>query len=115
MCKTSSTGEILGQIAHITGNTCICIINVWGCTDMICHQNLIPLFLKALLGNYRLRCYKLVNFKNKISRLSNLQNREHLKYLKTVYCDGSGHTCKPQSNNLIKAQEAQALWNFVCI
>ena len=22
------------QIAHITGNTCICIINVWGCTDM---------------------------------------------------------------------------------
>ena len=22
------------QIAHITGNTCICIVNVWGCTDM---------------------------------------------------------------------------------
>ena len=32
----------------------------------IYHQNLIPLILKALLGNYRLRCYKLVNFKNKI-------------------------------------------------
>ena len=52
------------------------------------HQNLIPLILKALLGNHRLRCYKLVNFENKFSRLSNQQNREHLKYLKTVYCDG---------------------------
>ena len=57
------------QIAHITGNTCICIINVWGFTDMSPTFN--PLILKALLGNCRLRCYKLVNFKNKISRLSN--------------------------------------------
>ena len=57
------------QIAHITGNTCICIINDGAVR--ICHQNLIPLILKALLGNYRPRCYKLVNFKNKISRLSN--------------------------------------------
>ena len=31
----------------------------------IYHQNLIPLILKVLLSDYRLRCYKLVNFKNK--------------------------------------------------
>ena len=67
----------------------------------IYHHNLIPFILKALLGNYRLRCNKLVNVKNKISRLSNYQNREHLKYLKTFYYHGdqsqhgSGHTSKP--------------------
>ena len=37
----------------------------------IYHHNLIPFILKALKGNYRLRCNKLVNVKNKISRLSN--------------------------------------------
>ena len=37
----------------------------------IYHQNVIPLILKTLVGNYRLRCDKFVNFKNKISRLSN--------------------------------------------